>query len=220
MDKQIIILFVLMVCIIICFKLDSLFLCILIGGLIVSIMYKDTKKNSDHLVNFPSLLKNIEQMYSNNVKITENNSLNKDTSELNVTKKDNFYIDKDKIIISNDNMNLEKLIENTIEQHYEEKSEEQVIEKTVEQVVEKPIEQSVEHHNKNEKFITREDIPTYCQTDNMLDGDEKIAYNSIHRNEPTRVIYGIGRAYQNLNRYVLEEVEEIEGKEWWGNNDY
>jgi hypothetical protein len=61
---------------------------------------------------------------------------------------------------------------------------------------------------------------TTQSTDIALDGDELMSHNNLSRNEPTRVIMGMTQAYQNLNKYVLEEVTEEEHREWWGENDY
>jgi hypothetical protein len=83
-----------------------------------------------------------------------------------------------------------------------------------------------ENLQKNDTDIIPEKIEKYpvnnnnILTDDIIDGDESIAYNSIHRNEPTRVINGMQNAYNNLNKYVREEVDKEETREWWGNNDY
>lgn len=55
---------------------------------------------------------------------------------------------------------------------------------------------------------------------NFIDGDEKMAYHNKVRNEPTRVIIGSTQAYKKLNKYVQEEIDEQETREWWGHNDY
>jgi hypothetical protein len=54
----------------------------------------------------------------------------------------------------------------------------------------------------------------------LIDGDESMAYLNIHRNEPTRVIKGIHEKYSKLVNYFKEEVEDIEKLHWWGNNEY
>ena len=82
---------------------------------------------------------------------------------------------------------------------------------------EEPIVPRIDINNK-ELFIYEPSSTTL--TDSVIDGDEHIAYHSIHRNEPTRVIIGMGNIYHNLGRYIQEEINEEEGREWWGNNDY
>jgi hypothetical protein len=59
-----------------------------------------------------------------------------------------------------------------------------------------------------------------CNDNAFIDGDETIAYNNIVRNEPTRVIIGMTEAYKKLNKYVREEVEEAEYKDWWDDTTY
>lgn len=206
-DNQVITLVILILCVIICFKSNSTILCAIIGAIIMSMV--QTKKTGESLINFNSLLKKIKTPLSNDIK--------------NVEKKvrENFYINNDYIKIlsekeAEDRIETEMDIEissNKIKDIALNKERENK-EKNKENI---PI--SKESINK-ELYITKDDVPTNCSTDSVIDGDESIAYNSIHRNEPTRVIIGMGKAYQNLSRYVLEEVQEIEGKEWWGNNEY
>lgn len=52
-------------------------------------------------------------------------------------------------------------------------------------------------------------------------GDEMLAYQNIIRNEPTRVIQGqIDNTRIQIKRYVAEELETTENKEWWGEYEY
>lgn len=194
-DNQVITLVVLILCIIICFKTSSTVLCTIIGSVLVSCLYKNGQNNRiESIINFPSLIK--QQPKTNKLKVTEL-----------VKQKDKFYINNDGITLL-DQQDIENELETDMEIELN-KNKNKNVDNTI----------KIEENN-IEKFITKEDVPNICLNDNIIDGDERIAYNSIHRNEPTRVIIGMGKAYQNLGRYVREEVEEVEGKEWWGNNEY
>lgn len=208
LDNQLVILFIFIISIILCYKSSSTFLCFVLGGILLAILYKNNQTNkSKYIPNFPLLLKrvdttknydsklqNIYYMDDNNIKVLSDHDVN---NELETA----MEIELNSAKIKNNNKNIQI---NSNEIYFN------------------PVEdkESSKEESSKENFITREDIPNICLGDNVLDGDERIAYNSIHRNEPTRVIVGMRKAYQNLNKYVLEEVQEIEGKEWWGNNDY
>lgn len=59
-----------------------------------------------------------------------------------------------------------------------------------------------------------------CNHNNMIDGDERLAYHNINRNEPTRVINGMNNSYKNLNKYIKDEIDESEKMIWWNNLEY
>lgn len=203
-DNQVITLVVLILCIVICFKTSSTILCTVIGSVLVSLIYKNKHSKYESIINFPSLLKKSINT-PNKLKINEHGK-----------SREKFLVDDDSIRMM-DEHEVEKVIETEMEiELNSNKIKEEVLEK--QEVLEN---QEVKKQVViKEPFITKEDVPDICLGDDVIDGDERIAYNNIHRNEPTRVIIGMGKAYQNLSRYVREEVEEIEGKEWWGNNDY
>ncbi len=56
--------------------------------------------------------------------------------------------------------------------------------------------------------------------DDTLDGDERMVYSSLSRNDATRVDAGIMNRRKDIDRYVREEVEEAEDREWWGRHEY
>lgn len=58
------------------------------------------------------------------------------------------------------------------------------------------------------------------KNDIIIDGDEKLAYNNIHRNEPTRVIIGMTESYKKLYKYFRDEISENENKDWWNKLEY
>lgn len=120
--------------------------------------------------------------------------------------REQFQIDKDFIKLLDENE-----IENEIEMEMDIELNSNKIKKDVQESLFIP-NVKIEPKPNTEPVIIPENV--------CLDGDERIAYNSIHRNEPTRVILGMGKAYKNLSKYVLEEVEEIESRDWWGNMDY
>lgn len=210
-DNQVITLVVLILCIVICFKTSSTVLCTIIGSVLVSCMYKNKQGNkNESIINFPSLLK-IYPEKPRKIKVTETEK-----------QKDKFHIDGNSIRLlseqeAEDEIETEMEIELNSNKIKDETLEKQELLKSKEPVIVPEVKKQEET---KEQFITKDDVPVICLGDNIIDGDERIAYNSIHRNEPTRVIIGMGKAYQNLSRYVKEEVEEIEGREWWGNNEY
>ena len=60
-----------------------------------------------------------------------------------------------------------------------------------------------------------------CLEKGVIDGDEEAAYLNTYRNEPTRVIYGMTRQYQNVSRYVKDEIDEFDRNAyWWGLHEY
>jgi hypothetical protein len=80
---------------------------------------------------------------------------------------------------------------------------------------------SHEHSNKHkESLIVENTEDDYSRCDIIIDGDESMAYSNIHRNEPTRVIAGIGKKYDKMKKFLKEESEEIEKRDWWGNLEY
>ena len=214
-DNQIITLAIVVLCIIICFQTGGPALCIIIGLVLISI--NSNGSLMDSIVNFPPLIPlfNNRNIGNNScyyvppkVKVIESKpeSIEQFYSEPNINS--GILLDTDIIaddlysnIDSNINSNVTSSVESTDLNTYE---------------LPIKMKKRIPTETKKDKF----EEPNVCNTDNIIDGDERIAYNSIYRNEPTRVIVGIGKAFQNLSKYLQEEVEEIEGKDWWGNNDY
>ena len=55
--------------------------------------------------------------------------------------------------------------------------------------------------------------------DDELDGDERINYQALARNDPLRATVGtIGRR-ASLDAYLREEVVEEEDRDWWGRHE-
>lgn len=55
--------------------------------------------------------------------------------------------------------------------------------------------------------------------DEELDGDERINYQSLSRNDSTRVTAGTVNRTRMMNNYLREEVEETEARPWWGRHE-
>lgn len=53
-----------------------------------------------------------------------------------------------------------------------------------------------------------------------LNFDERIANNSLSRNDPTRPTVGTMRRRCEMDRFFREEVAAREQDEWWGNHEY
>lgn len=208
-DDNVITLIIVVLCIVICFR-NSTILYSIIGGFLVTKLFNSKKYKS--FLDLSSLKKKKEDV--DNLIVTNVNLKESFTSG---NKKNNIIpiINLEDIIETEMNIELEKnkaitKIESINTSNAATSSNDTINDSTT--------------HNDLTKLIN--DINSYNEpieeinSDIIIDGDESIAYNSIHRNEPTRVIKGMGKAYVNLSKYVREEVEEIEGKEWWGNNDY
>lgn len=60
-----------------------------------------------------------------------------------------------------------------------------------------------------------------CMNNSFIDGDENIAYIQINKNEPTRVLHGMNTQYNNLHKYLFDEMEEMDkNSNWWGQHEY
>lgn len=55
--------------------------------------------------------------------------------------------------------------------------------------------------------------------DDELDGDERINYQARSRNDPMRVTAGTMNRRCDLDKYLREEVEEEDDREWWGRHE-
>ena len=55
--------------------------------------------------------------------------------------------------------------------------------------------------------------------DDLIDGDERMVYQSRSRNDPTRAIAGTMDRRRELDKYLREEVEEEENRVWWGRHE-
>lgn len=260
-DDQVITLAILILSIIICFRTSSTMLCTIIGSILVSIIYKNNKKEYNIALPslmgyiYPSLNKKVSN--SGTIKVSESKKKPKDNFSTDNCDNNIIKIEPDFDYINYNNKFKDYISENIrqqnnvlqhiamqqtlLQQTIKSKKPEPEQIKEFEQNTKSKLKQidisepkseleSIDNKQKNKDnsvqeykvdgYISRSDIPSNCNSDDVIDGDERIAYSSIYRNEPTRVIMGMGKAYQNLSRYVLEEVEEIEGKEWWGNNDF
>ena len=55
--------------------------------------------------------------------------------------------------------------------------------------------------------------------DDALDGDERMNYQARSRNDPTRATAGTMNRRCDLDKYLREEVEEEDDREWWGRHE-
>lgn len=55
--------------------------------------------------------------------------------------------------------------------------------------------------------------------DDEIEGDERIAYQGLARNDPERVIAGTMNRRREFDPYVREELEETEDLRWWGRHE-
>jgi len=55
--------------------------------------------------------------------------------------------------------------------------------------------------------------------DDALDGDERMNYQARSRNDPTRVTAGTMNRRRDFDKYLREEVEEEDDREWWGRHE-
>lgn len=53
-----------------------------------------------------------------------------------------------------------------------------------------------------------------------LDGDELMNYQARSRNDPTRVAAGTMNRRRDLDKYLREEVDEEDDREWWGRHEH
>lgn len=55
---------------------------------------------------------------------------------------------------------------------------------------------------------------------NTHDADRKVVTHARWRHDPYRVAAGVMRKKDQMQRYIGEELDEVEHREWWGNADY
>jgi hypothetical protein len=55
--------------------------------------------------------------------------------------------------------------------------------------------------------------------DDELDGDERINYQALSRNDPSRTTAGTMGRRAGLDAYLREEVVEEENRVWWGRHE-
>jgi hypothetical protein len=55
--------------------------------------------------------------------------------------------------------------------------------------------------------------------DDEIEGDERMAYQGLARNDPERVIAGIMNRRREFDPYVRSELEETEDLRWWGRHE-
>lgn len=58
------------------------------------------------------------------------------------------------------------------------------------------------------------------RNDNEIDGDQRMARQSIQRNDPLRSTIGSMRKQCDLDKYLREELNEEEDAVWWGRDEY
>lgn len=64
-------------------------------------------------------------------------------------------------------------------------------------------------------------IPIYSElSTNALDYDESNAFQGLARNDPLRPTIGIIDRGSMMDSFLREELEDAEGKEWWGEGDW
>lgn len=56
--------------------------------------------------------------------------------------------------------------------------------------------------------------------DEIIDGDERNAYQLIARNDPIRAMSGTMRRQKDLQQYFTQELDDEENSRWWGQNEY
>ena len=68
-----------------------------------------------------------------------------------------------------------------------------------------------------------EPTPEVCfdgeANDEEIDADEQNTYQVRSRNDEVRVVAGTMQRQRNVDRYLREEVEEAEDREWWGREE-
>ena len=68
-----------------------------------------------------------------------------------------------------------------------------------------------------------EPTPEVCfdgeANDEEIDADEQNTYQVRSRNDEVRVVAGTMQRQRNVDRYLREEVEEAEDREWWGRDE-
>ena len=52
-----------------------------------------------------------------------------------------------------------------------------------------------------------------------IDGDERLVYNQLGRNDPTRPMAGVFNRTAWLDQYLREEVDQREEDPWWGRHE-
>ena len=60
----------------------------------------------------------------------------------------------------------------------------------------------------------------YSAPQHPIDGDDRLSYQSLSRNDPKRPIMGVTRRRSDMDKYLREEVDEEENRRWWGQNEY
>jgi hypothetical protein len=60
----------------------------------------------------------------------------------------------------------------------------------------------------------------YSSSQYPIDGDERLSYQSLSRNDPKRPIMGVTRRRRDMDKYLREEVDEEENRRWWGQDEY
>ena len=64
-------------------------------------------------------------------------------------------------------------------------------------------------------------IPIYQENNtHSIDYDESNAFQGLARNDPLRPTIGIIDRGSMMDDFLREELEDAEGKEWWGNGEY
>jgi hypothetical protein len=187
-EDQLIILFILGLCIILCFESRDHTFCVIIMGIILTYLLYKHFSHRDNMIS----LKSTNQKKQNFIPSPYRYS--------------NKYNSKEKLVTLPDKILLEPMS------------------KPNEELITPQINLNIP----NTYYQGSINIKDNCDGDNnncldnaFLDGDERISYSNVHRNEPTRVINGLLKTYQHIDRYIHEELDDQEKNwEWWGLNEY
>ena len=55
--------------------------------------------------------------------------------------------------------------------------------------------------------------------DDEIEGDERMAYQGLARNDPERVIAGIMNRRREFDPYIREELQNEQDRPWWGRHE-
>lgn len=60
----------------------------------------------------------------------------------------------------------------------------------------------------------------YAEARNTFDGDRQVVEHAKWRNDPYRPLAGRAKKQELIKKYMGEEIDEEENRQWWGNWDY
>lgn len=92
---------------------------------------------------------------------------------------------------------------------------------------------AIDYEDPNDAAYRFAGAPAYCRSrrddgaclrteadDDIVGGDERLVNNALGRNDPTRPQVGLLNRRRDLERNFVEELEEEEGRVWWGRSEY